>query len=510
MLGLLFSQPPSSSDSSLHSGVSAYSILIGAGILWARAIAVLQHLPGEPPSRAKIGCRYGRAGTLLRLCFATTIAVAALMSPTPAAAECDLTETVAAHGAAGIPEDVIVAIDPGGVRRALSRHGVEIGGGYHGEAFNNWGGIRDGGQYDGVLELHMNASMHRLGLWRGLCFYTDGYQIHGRSITGINVGGLMPVSSLEAEPATRLFEMWFEQHLFNETVSVKFGQLAADAEFIISEGGGYFLNGTWGWPSIAAENNPSGGPAYPLATPGVRVVYNPTQKIGLMLGVYNGDPAPQCNKADGDPQRCNDHGLDFELDDDPLLMAEGAYSYELGAFPGIIKIGGWNHFGTFNHQRVDVGGELIAITGNDGRPLEHDWALYGIVDQLIWRVPGSEEPQGVAVFARVIGAPTDRNLIDFYFDGGFTFTGMIPGRPNDALAIGFAYTGISNQVSAFDVDSGEIVARNYESLVEIAYTFEITPGWFLQPDFQYFWNPRGNVAGQKDAAVLGARISIAF
>ena len=50
---------------------------------------------------------------------------------------------------------------------------------------------------------------------------------------------------------------------------MKVGQLAADAEFVISEGGGYFLNGTWGWPSITAADLPSGGPAYPLATPGV-------------------------------------------------------------------------------------------------------------------------------------------------------------------------------------------------------------------------------------------------
>ena len=437
-------------------------------------------------------------------------AVMMSLAPVAASANCDLSEADIVHGARGIPEGAVVAIDPGGVRRALRNHGVEVGGVYYGEAFYNWGGIEDGGQYDGVAELYMNADMQRLGFWKGLCFHTDGYQIHGRSITGENVGGLMPVSNLEAVPATRLFELWLEQHLFSDRVSVRFGQLAADAEFIISEGGGYFLNGTWGWPPIAAENNPSGGPAYPLATPGVRVAVAPNENINLMLGIYNGDPAPRCNKGGGDPQRCNAHGLDFELDDDPLLMAEGAYNYDLGALPGIIKVGGWNHFGTFQHQRVDVGGEQIAITGNGGRPLEHDWALYAVVDQLIWRVPASEEPQGVAIFARVIGAPEDRNLVDFYFDVGLTFTGMIPGRPNDALAVGFAYTGISDQVSAFDVDSGELVAREYESLVEIAYTFEVAQGWVLQPDFQYLWNPGGGVAGVGHSTVIGARSTVSF
>jgi porin len=467
-----------------------------------------------PPPRVPITWMGLLAARLTKVAGGVSVVVFALFSlPTVAsAANCDLSDTYLTHGAApGIPDGAAVALDPGGVRRALRKHGIEVGGAYYGEAFQNWGGIKDGAAYDGVLGLYLNADMHQLGLWKGLCFHTDGYQIHGRSITGEYVGGLMPVSSFEAEPATRLFELWFEQYLFNDTVSVKIGQLAADAEFFIAEGGGYFLNGTWGWAPIAAENNPNGGPAYPLATPGVRVGLTPTENTYALIGVYNGDPAPECNKAGGDPQRCNDHGLDFELDDDPLLMIEGAYSYTLagGRLPGAIKIGGWNHFGTFEHQRVDTGGDLIAITGNKGKPLDNDHALYVIMDQLLWRVPGSEEAQGVGMFFRVAGAPEDRNLVDFYFDAGFTFTGMISGRPDDALAVGFAYTGISDEVTAFDIDGGEPLARKYESLIEIAYTIEITNGWALQPDFQYIWNPGGGI-GADDATVIGARNTINF
>ena len=408
----------------------------------------------------------------------------------------------------GIPEDAAFKLDAGGVRQGLARGGIGIGGYYYGETFYNWGGFDQGGEYDGVLELYINADMKKLGFWRGLCFHANGYQIHGNSITAANIGSLMPVSNLEATDATRLFELWFQQTMFNEKLSVRIGQLAADEEFVTSDGGGYFLNGTWGWPSITAADLPSGGPAYPLATPGVRVAVNPNDKLGVMVGVYNGDPAPPC--ASEDPQRCNDHGLDFELDDQPLLMVEGAYKYNQNRLAGTVKIGGWNHFGSFEDQRFDSGGALIAVTGNAGRPLDHNWGLYGIIDQLVWRVPGSEEPQGVGVFARVIGAPQDRNLIDFYADGGVTFTGMIPGRPDDAFAVGFAYTNISDRVSAFDVDFGEPVARNYEALIEICYTYQINPGWSLQPNFQYIFQPGGNVAGVEDATVVGARTTIGF
>ncbi len=435
-----------------------------------------------------------------------TLALGTLMlvlAPVAASANCGVSQT-------GIPDDALLPLDVGGTRAALAKAGIQVGGAYYAEPFYNWGGIDQGGEYQGVLELYVDADMKKLGLWNGLCFHANGYQIHGNSITGANIGGLMPVTNLEATDATRLFEIWFEQHLFNDTVSVKIGQLAADEEFFVSEFGGVFLNGTFGWAPNPAENLPGGGPAYPLATPGVRVAVAPTEKTNVMVGVYNGDPAPPC--AADDPQICNNDGLDFRLRGDPLLMAEGAYNYELagGRLPGTIKIGGWNHFGEFEHQRIDVGGNLIAVTGNDGRPLDNNYGLYAVIDQLIWRVPGSEEPDGIGVFARVMGSPEDRNLVDFYFDTGVVFTGMIPGRPNDAFAVGFAYTKISDDVSAFDVDSGEPTARNYESLIEIAYTFEVTNGWVVQPDFQYIWNPGGNVASQGDAAVVGARSTITF
>jgi len=86
---------------------------------------------------------------------------------------------------------------------------------------------------------------------------------------------------------------------------------------------------------------------------------------------------------------------------------------------------------------------------------------------------------------------------------------MIPGRPNDALAVGFAYTGISDDVTAFDVTLGEPGPRKHESLIEIAYTLQVAKGWTLQPDFQYIWNPSGE-PGLDDATVIGARNTFTF
>ena len=233
---------------------------------------------------------------------ATPLAALAMLAlPISARADCGVT-------ASGIPNDVLVALDVDHVRQSLADVGIGIGGYTVNEGFGNVsGGIHQGATYDGVLELHLNGDLHKMGLWKGLCFYANGFQIHGRSITPTDIGSLTTVSSFEGTPATRLFELWFEQSLLNDHLSVRFGQLAADSEFLIDKGASVFLETSW--PALLAQDLPSGGPTYPLTTTGVRVAVKPNERLGLMLAVFNGDPAgPHCT---GDPQVCNNTGLDF-------------------------------------------------------------------------------------------------------------------------------------------------------------------------------------------------------
>jgi porin len=395
--------------------------------------------------------------------------------------------------------------DHAGFRNTLAQSGISVAGVYYGEVFSNLaGGLKQGTYYDGLLQLAMYVDMHKLGFWKGLCFHTNALQIHGQSVTADAVGSLMPVSDFEATPATRLFELWVQQHLFEDTLAIKLGQLAADATYVL--GSGVFLNGTWGWPSIMAVNLPSGGPAYPLATPGVHAVLTPNHQLTLQVGVYNGDPAdPDCKS---NPQVCNSNGLDFRLDDPPLLMIEGDYQHNQGGLAGTIKIGGFNHFGKFELQDV-------AFT-ETSRQVNNNYGLYAIVEQFVWRAPGSDEPKGVQLFGRVVGMPSDRNVVDFYADGGISFLGMILNRPKDTLSIGFAYTGISSEVNTADLDAMTPGTGDYEALFEICYTIQLAPSWTFQPDFQYIWQPGAdlpNASGRsplENATVLGARTTIKF
>ena len=279
----------------------------------------------------------------------------------------------------GIPYGVIAPIDVGRLRKTLAESGVSVGGFYLGETFANIGGMRNGETYDGVVWTYLLADLHKAGLWKGLCFYTDFYQIHGRSITADNIGSLATVSNYEAMPSTSLSELWLEQHLFNDHLTVRVGQLTADTEFLLSSGGSNFLDSTWGWATLPSFDLPGGGPSYPHATPGVRVALKPNDRWNLMLGLYNSDP---------------------ELDSPLLLMAEGRYNYNQGGrLPGTVKIGGWNQFGTLHDQLLASTSPTVAMTSNSVM-INSDWAIYGIVDQRVWRVPDSKDASGISLFGR--------------------------------------------------------------------------------------------------------------
>lgn len=470
----------------------------------------------QVPSR-----RVFRAYSLFKAIGAFAIAAALFGIPAAARAECQFIEPKTAHGD-GVPEDsALASLWPkmatlGGLRPALARNGILLSGTYIGEVLGNpSGGLKQGTHYDGLLDVHLDADMETMIGWKGLCFHTNMFQIHGTSITAENLGSIVAASNIEAFPSTRLDELWFEQSMFSQKVYVRFGLLAADTEFMFADSAGAFIDSTFGWTTLSSDNLPFGGPIYPFASPGVLVTVKPNDRLKLMTAVYDDNPIGDCAE-DLDPGECNEDGFNFSWDDPALLLAEADYAYnQNGARPGTIKFGGWYDFGKFDDQRFDVNHGLQGITGLD--PLQHDgtYGIYGIIDQVIYKVPG-EDGRNVSVFGRVIGSPSDRNQIDSYFDTGIVFIGMLPRRPNDVFGIGVAYTGISDDASAFDRDSGLSVIRDHEVLLEISYTAEIVPGWNLQPDFQYIWNPGGNVPDDtgarpiKDAMVLGVRTTIGF
>jgi len=413
--------------------------------------------------------------------------------------------------------------DPGGLRSALWERGVKFQLNYIGDALNNArGGMRRGSAYSGRLELVIDADLEKAAGWTGAAAHANAYQIHGSGLTRSFLGNLMPVSNVEALPANRLYEAWLEQKFADGKVAVRGGQLGADAEFVTSSYAGLFINGTFGWPTITASDLPSGGPAYPLATPGVRVGFYPTDKVTVLVGLFNGDPA---KPGAADPQLANRRGLSFRVSDPAFLISEAQFKYGDEKAPaglsGVAKVGVWTHFGRFEHQRFDAAGLSLANPSGSGeaRQLRGDRGVYGVVDQQVYRL-ADDPAKGVGVFARIAGAPGDRNLVDFYADAGINVSGMIASRPDDSFGVAFAYARISGAARGLDRDyvnySGPAMVRSSEALIEATYAAQIAPGWTLQPNVQYVMRPNGGVdpndptRALRNATVFGVRSSLKF
>ena len=98
--------------------------------------------------------------------------------------------------------------------------------------------------------------------------------------------------------------------------------------------------------------------------------------------------------------------------------------------------------------------------------------------------------------------------MDFYVDGGFNFTGFVPGRILDVAGVGIAHSSISNDYSRSQQRLGER-GSSAETVIEATYKITVAPWWSVQPDLQYVFNPSG-VHGSHDALVLGLRTSVAF
>ena len=406
----------------------------------------------------------------------------------------------------------------GGVRKALSDVGITYSTTYIGEALGvTSGGFRRGGTYEDRFDTQIDADLEKLLGLKGLAFHTNIYKIDGAGITRNFLGNLNVISGVEAYPATtKLYEIWLEQKLLDDTLAIRAGQLAADTEFVVSQYATLFVNSTFGWPTITGADLPNGGPAYPLATPAVRVKYAPNAQLSFLLGLFNGDP--------GNPVTQDRNGLAFRVRDPALLIGEAAYAYNTGKdYAGAIKIGGWRHNGSFNDQRADIFGLPIAATGNDPRRHHGDYGVYGIIDQMLYKTPGTDDG-GLGAFVRVSASPSDRNLVSFYADGGLTFKGLFPGRPDDTMGVSGAYSKISHAARGFDTDVAALnpgslsPIRSSEGLIEATYQASIVPGWTIQPDFQYVIRPAGGVLNplsltpvvEKNAVVVGMRTTIRY
>jgi len=396
--------------------------------------------------------------------------------------------------------------DWGGARTELSQRGVDITINYIGETLAiPAGGFRQGADYEHRFELSIDTNLEKLMGWSGASAHATFYQIaHANGLpTPDYIGSIAGPSNIEALPSTRLFTTWFQKNFFDNKISVRLGQIAADDEFLISPTANNLINSTFGYAALLAADQLQGGPAYPLATPGIRLQLKPTDEITSLSAVFSGAPAGA--NCVGLPKQCDPYGTTFSLSGGALFMEELQHGVnqakDTKGMPAIYKLGGW--YATTNFADVHFGlsatGVAVSLASPANVvPLMHqgNWGFYGVVDQMIWRA--QKGPQSLNTFVCAGVSPADRNLVASYIDGGLGLKAPLPGRDNDVLTFGFAYSTISPEAASLDLETqmfngAYFPVRDQETVLELDYSLQVAPWWTMQADLQQIFHPGGNV-----------------
>jgi len=131
-------------------------------------------------------------------------------------------------------------------------------------------------------------------------------------------------------------------------------------------------------------------------------------------------------------------------------------------------------------------------------------------------LPGPNGKGGLAVFARVEGAPAQRSKVSAELATGIVYQGPF-GRDSDNVGFAVDSARIGDPLGSIGALASQYTFHGYETVLELSYQAQALPWLQVQPDIQYVITPGGGIPnpnrpGQQvgSAAVFGLRIVAAF
>lgn len=328
-------------------------------------------------------------------------------------------------------------------------------------------------RFNHLTEFNLTVATEPLFGWHGGRFFANFQNQNGRS-TSQDVGAAEAVLDTEADGRTQLAEIWYEQLLFGDTLSLKLGKIDAMGEFAYGLNNNEFIG--------AARVNPFNAlmPTYPDPAFGGVVMYRPNENLYAGAGVFDGSGQEGRKTGELGPATL------FGSPGDLAFVGEAGFGWkDSGGRVGRLAVGGWHHTGTFD--QFD-GGTQDGATGG-----------YVIFDQVLCREHPDDKDDAQGLGLTLLYGVADAHVMDVRHTAAATlqWTGPIEGRDDDVLGIGVAY---------LDLVQSAGFARD-EWSVELFYRLQLTPWCAIKPDLQYILHPGGN-ADVDDALAATIRLEI--
>ena len=375
-------------------------------------------------------------------------------------------------------------------RRRLADDGIDVFGWYM-MAFqgNPVGGVKKNFEATGLNDFGLNFDLEKLCRMDGLSARISGSWTWGPNLTD-DVGATIPVNAVFSGPAWRFFEMYIEQWMLDDTVSLRAGRLTTGWEYGLDYD--FFTQ----YLSAAYRLNVGGlglnSPNFsliPYSNWGARLKWQPNDNWQFKASFMNGYPRDFADPKFGGFQ------FDFRPDKGALWIGEVTRRWQAtdaqrtasSRLPGQFKFGGYAD--TSQADYVDGSGRQETGLGS----------LYFILRQKVWE-PESLSDQGVHLWTAFSYA-WNKEIVTFpyYWNGGVVWQGPFGTRSADTLALGFArgwYSGSLNDQST-------------ETVLECAYNWYLNDVLTLTPNLQYIITP-GGTGIVNDALVLGLLTYITY
>jgi porin len=319
-------------------------------------------------------------------------------------------------------------------------------GAYTGDTYYNArGGIGRGGGFMGMGNIMIGFDTEKARWWRGGEFFVNGATIHGKSLTENYLGDMQVASNIDAGEHAYLHELWFRQQV-GRRISFSVGLQDLNADFMVSEAAGEYLNSSFGVPPVISTGIPV--PIFPLTGLGAAVKWEIDGRWAVQGALFDGC---QTDFAE------NPNNVFWKFCKDDGILAMGEVHY-LGRF----KLGAYYH------------------------SADRNYGLYAMADQ-----PLTER---LTLFTQYTLAPKGKNDNNFSFALGANYA---TGRRH-AAGVALTHAGLHH------------AGHRHETAVELFYKYTLSDNIALQPDVQYVINPSGGDERLRNALVGILRLNINF
>ena len=373
------------------------------------------------------------------------------------------------------------------INNSIKKSGISLGAGYTGDYFSNfYGGISKKSTYLHNIDFNVTLDLQKSLGWKNATIHSHILGNQGGSPNDF-VGTVQGISNITAPNTWKLYELWLEQHLFDDKLSILFGLYDLNSEFDVKEASSIFINPSHGIGpdfSLTGKNGPS---IFPTTSLSLRLNYNVTDQLSFKLALLDAVPG----------NLNNPNGTHILLEkDDGLLFATEINYYSDNVSQSYFKyaIGAWIYSEKFESHINGLNNKF----GNYG--------VYVFAEKFL--IPfGNNENEGLIGFIRLGIAEKQINQICTYYGAGVNFIGLISGRNSDVLGIAIsACQNSSDFVSTYNLLNPYSNVKNFEYIIELTYQLGIFDSIQLQPDVQYVVNPSFSL--NKTAIVFGARLKL--